>query len=202
MKNLLTCDYGLCPPDLRETIISTMKSVGISDRSIGMLIDAGYFTAPAARHHHCARLGGLALHSYNVAKRLCELSRVLGCQWERPDGPIIVGLLHDLVKVSCYRWTGTEFIFQKVGFADEDSGQKIKPSGNHGVVSGLLCDHFDIDLRDDEMVCITAHMGSYGDEFEAKFYDRNVHRGAWYREVLATHMADMIACHVDERGVC
>lgn len=185
---LIGCDCGVCPDHLRSTICGTLIKCGCSGSAIRNLIDAGYFTAPASAGHHLAVTGGLALHSYTVARRLCELSKVIGCDWLRPDGPIVVGLLHDLVKIECYR--RTEHGWQFVGSKGSD----------HGYRSMQIAENLGFELRSDESLAIVTHMGGYGTTWERELYNRSVGRGGYYRQVLATHMADMIACHVDERG--
>ena len=62
----------------------------------------GYFEAPAGMKHHGAYEGGLFDHSLQVSYELIELTEKLGLKWERHEGPLVVGLLHDLCKVKQY----------------------------------------------------------------------------------------------------
>ena len=80
-----------------------LTNAGLSEEQIQKLRDVGYFEAPAAKKHHLAEPGGLALHSTNVTYWLLKLSETMKVKWPRPESPYLVGMLHDLVKCFCYR---------------------------------------------------------------------------------------------------
>jgi len=120
-----------------------------------------FFTAPASTNAHGAWPEGLLSHSIGTAQILIELTRKNNIQWDYPDSPIIVGLLHDICKVNSYReysknykdasgrWRSrTEYCF------DEQL-----PLG-HGEKSLFLVSQF-MQLTNQEALCIRWHMTSY-----------------------------------------
>jgi 23S rRNA maturation-related 3'-5' exoribonuclease YhaM len=66
------------------------------------LYSTDYFSAPASANGHSNIIGGLALHSYNVYQRLDEINNKMdfGIPF---DSVLILGLLHDICKISFYK---------------------------------------------------------------------------------------------------
>ncbi|MBR1390919.1 MAG: hypothetical protein IJ567_05685 [Lachnospiraceae bacterium] len=160
---------------------------------IHLLDETGFFTAPAARKHHGAYIGGLYDHSEAVAMELADLTRALKLEWEREASPVIVGMLHDLCKTQ-------EYVLVK----DKESGTyKIEWNDQqiltgHGTVSVIIAQQLasnlsDFWLTDEEMLCIRYHMGAFTDAKEWEFYGRAIEE---YPNVLYTHTADMIASKI------
>lgn len=153
-----------------------------TDATIEWLRDIGYFTCPAAKSHHGNHEGGLYNHSMMVASELERLTKGLNLEWERPESPWVVGLLHDICKTDDYDY---EF--------GEDTYIDYKPNHmGHGSKSVLLiAGHFP--LTEEEAMCITYHMGAFTDKEEWKYYSNAVKE---YPNVLYTHTADMIASQI------
>lgn len=150
----------------------------------------GYYEAPASKGHHLAEKGGLARHSFNVTKRLCELSMAMDVKWSRPESPYLVGMLHDLVKCQCYRLN-----------SDGETYRYVQPKWpGHGVASVMIATvELGIQLNPDEAAAIIHHMGAFGlsgralDEFDAAL-------DAYPGPIIATHTADWSAARLDESG--
>lgn len=148
----------------------------------------GYYEAPASKGHHLAEKGGLARHSVNVTKRLCELSMAMDVKWSRPESPYLVGMLHDLVKCQCYRLN-----------ADGQTYSYVQPKWpGHGVASVMIATaELGIVLTPDEAAAIIHHMGAFGlssrdlNEFDAAL-------DAFPGPIIATHTADWSAARLDE----
>lgn len=144
----------------------------------------GFTELPASLNHHLSGQGGLLIHSVNVAKSLIELTEKLNLKWERPESPIIIGLLHDLCKLEFYKRDGDRFVHNDNPEFD---------LGGHGMLSVVLAQRF-IKLTDEEIYCIRFHMGAYEQKDWSKF-DTAIKR---YPNVLYTHTADMIASKILE----
>lgn len=170
-----------------------LTNAGLSEEQIQKLRDIGYFEAPAARKHHLAEPGGLALHSTNVTYWLLKLSETMKVKWPRPESPYLVGMLHDLVKCFCYRpITGAGQ--DKVEYKKVDT----KYAG-HGLASCMFARDLGIELLPIEFRSIEYHMGAFGlSAQELKAYDAVLSYKDSTLNLYATHTADMIASHVDE----
>ncbi len=162
------------------------------------LIEKGFFTAPASTKYHGAYEGGLFDHSFAVAKYLVSLTVRNNLQWEKPNSPLIVGMFHDLCKIDNY-------VHPVAGYANSLAGQvpiiddeKWEYNKNtlftgHGTKSVLLLSQF-YNLTEEEVACITYHMGAFTEKEEWTHYTGAVHK---YANVLWTHQADMLASHVE-----
>lgn len=170
-----------------------LTNAGLSEEQIQKLRDVGYFEAPAARKHHLAEPGGLAIHSTNVTYWLLKLSETMEVRWPRPESPYLVGMLHDLVKCFCYRpITGAGQ--DKVEYKKVDT----KYAG-HGLASCMFARDLGIELQPIEFRSIEYHMGAFGlSAEELKAYDAVLNYKDSTLNLYATHTADMIASHVDE----
>ena len=170
-----------------------LTNAGLSEKQIQKLRDVGYFEAPAAKKHHLAEPGGLALYSTNVTYWLLKLSETMKVKWPRPESPYLVGMLHDLVKCFCYRQiTGAGQ--DKVEYKKVDT----KYAG-HGLASCMFARDLGIELLPIEFRSIEYHMGAFGlSADELKAYDAVLNYKDSTLNLYATHTADMIASHVDE----
>lgn len=132
----------------------------------------------AGRKHHGTNDSDLVRHSMCVAKQLEILTKNNSLSWERPESPIIVGLLHDVCK--CYNY-----------IKDEDGNwvwNKETPSG-HGTLSLLILNKL-VPLTLEEQACIRYHMGAYeGKEVWGELSNAI----KTYPNILWTCQADMIA---------
>ena len=143
----------------------------------------GYFNAPASAQYHGSHEGGLYEHSWRVAEYLSEISSALEYKWDRWQSPFIIGLLHDVCKCDEYKAT-------KEGYERNDETRYL----GHGDKSLIiLMGH--ADLTEEEKMCIRYHMGAYTDKKEWSYYGNAVRECSG---VLLTHMADMLASHVDD----
>lgn len=165
----------------------------IPKECLDWLWDIGFFTAPASAKHHGNYVGGLYEHSKNVAIALENLTDRLGLEWERRDSPYIIGLLHDVCKVDQYVVTG--YLTENMPRYDFNPDTLYKGHGEKSVL--LLTPH--ISLTEEEVACITYHMGAFTNSAEWDNYTGAIHR---YPNVLYTHTADMIATHIMEVKIC
>lgn len=170
-----------------------LKNAGLSDEQIEKLRDVGYFEAPAAKKHHLAEPGGLAIHSTNVTYWILKLSEAMEVKWPRPESPYLVGMLHDLVKCFCYRpITGAG--------QDKVEYKKVETKyAGHGLASCMFARDLGIELQPIEFRSIEYHMGAFGlSAEELKAYDAVLNYKDSTLNLYATHTADMIASHVEE----
>lgn len=152
----------------------------ISEEDKGILIDYGFFNAPASIKYHGNYEGGLLDHSLEVTKCLIDITQRFELKWLRPESPYIVGMLHDLCKVDDYvigddgKWTYNPSMVPGHGQKSVD------------ILSGM------IDLTEEEILCIRYHMGAYVSS-DWSGYDESIKK---YETVMWTHHADMYASKV------
>ena len=178
-----------------------LTNAGLSEEQIQKLRDVGYFEAPAARKHHLAEPGGLAIHSTNVTYWLLKLSETMEVKWPRPESPYLVGMLHDLVKTSCY--------VSVEGEATDEHGREIEkwfeyvqPAyPGHGIASVMIAAELGIKLMPDEIAAITYHMGMFGVGREYTDKEFNAALAKFPQQLIATHCSDWYAARVTEEGV-
>lgn len=177
------------------------EKAGLELEQVQALCKRRYFEAPASKGHHLAYPGGLLEHSVNVAEKLVELTKTLKIKWGRPEGPYLVGLLHDLVKCDCYKivldGTGPQ---APLGEGKEKYIIKWndKWGDDHGLASLDICDELGIKLNSDERSAIKYHMGRFGigkEYLECRYRDALDGYGP---QVLATHFADWWASEIIE----
>lgn len=149
-----------------------------------------YLNAPASAGHHLAVKGGLAIHSMNVTDRLLQLSEAIKISWSDSWSPYVIGMCHDMCKMSAYDFkTGKEIT-------------KLKPVfPGHGTLSAMLAPGFlGHPISYVEQTCIVYHMGAWrvGEEYDVWHLDAAV--SEFPLEVIATHTADMLASQYDEIG--
>lgn len=149
-----------------------------------------FFTAPASTCFHGSYEGGLFDHCINVADVLFKLSKgvVLPSTkpWERPESPIIVGLLHDATKLGLY-------VKNEQGVWTHDPNY-VQLGSCHGDDSRVKVNNY-VDLTEEEQLCIRWHMGAYEGPESWDGYDAAIKK---YPHVLWTHTADMLASKVME----
>lgn len=158
------------------------KKAGLDEKAIEALKARGYFDAPASKGHHLAYPSGLLEHSVNVTEQLVKLTKTLKIKWQRPEGPYLVGLLHDLVKCDCYKIVrdGNKFSIKWC-----DTWGDL-----HGLASTRIVNELDIGTEEDEWASIRYHMGRFGvgkDYLECEYRAALKNYGP---QVLATHFAD------------
>lgn len=156
----------------------------------------GFFTAPASTKYHGNYEGGLFDHSYLVAIQLRNLTKANKLVWTNKRSPIVVGLFHDICKTDQYRHP-TEKVCSgsepcEVSIPDKWEYRDDILLKGHGDKSVMILAS-QMQLTEEEVMCIRYHMGAFTDKAEWNDYTRAVHR---YPNVLWTHHADMIASHV------
>lgn len=176
----------------RQRVFQIAAEKILSDEAICTLIDMGFCDAPASTKYHGAYPGGLLKHSLNVMDKLNQFTTIFGLKWQRPESPIIIGLLHDLCKVDQYKKT----------LADQESGKTIYTWNNeptvkgHGMKSVIYIQRYcGIVLTEEEIACIIYHMGAFCPKEEWGDFTDAIHK---YPNVLWTHTADMYATHIQE----
>ena len=179
-----------------------------------------FFTAPASSRFHLSRPGGLVEHSVNVyerLKQLCECEALNDPSFVEPSPETIavIGLLHDVCKIGVYIQSTRnqksydpakiaaanpyqvkhdqlgDFIWESiVGYQFDDP----IPYG-HGEKSVYLISEF-MKLTREEAFAIRFHMGAWTDSD----YDKRNAGKAFdlYPLALFTHLADMMATHIDD----
>jgi len=171
------------PSQISEALLRSEFAVAkIPGRAIERLFGAGYLTAPASRSHHFAEKGGLAAHSMNVAAKLVGLGA-----FDDLASCYRVGLLHDIVKLLCYK-------------PDGDGWRKVSiPYPGHGTASAMIAADFGIDLSPVERAAITWHMGVFN--LTGDLLDAYGEACATYgKPVVLTHAADFLAS-IDEKNL-
>lgn len=148
------------------------------------LVCNGFFTTPASTKYHGSYEGGLFDHSYTVTNTLLSLTTKNDLKWEKAESPYMVGMFHDLCKMDYY-------IKQKDGTFTTNPHPFLI---GHGTKSVSLLSMF-YGMSEEEIACITYHMGAFTKKEEWGGYTRAVTK---YENVLWTHQADMIASYVFE----
>lgn len=170
------------------------------EKVLEYLKGSDYFIAPSSTRFHSSFEGGLLVHSLNVVYYLLYLTDKLQLKWERPESPIIIGLLHDLCK--------TNFYNVEYKNAKNEKGELIKvpyytikdlnPIGVHGDKSVMLIQKLGFKLTDEELYCIRFHMGAYeGKEVFSSLGEAKKK----YPNILYTCLADELAT-IWEDEVC
>lgn len=188
-----------------ESILDPGRDVILKNEKLkNWLKENNYFTAPASTKYHGAYEGGLFDHSYQVYKRLLELTVNNGLQWERPESPFIIGMFHDLCKCDQYiKKEGFRSDIPGIDIVQYNAGYHYEYNVNtllkgHGSKSVMLLSQF-MSLTEEEMLCIRYHMGPYGNEVEQKEewagYDLAIRKTGGL--CLWANTADMIASKLD-----
>lgn len=159
--------------DYNKKFMVWFEFIGGDPVLFNWLLNNGFFEAPASRNYHGNFVGGLMVHSVNVAETLSGFD----LKWENPRSPLLIGLFHDLCKIDQYRSNGECYRLNE---------NKILQG--HGSKSVMLLSQF-FKLTEEEIMCIRFHMGAYEkDDWESlKLAIKK------FPNVLWTHHADMMA---------
>lgn len=171
--------------DIKDRLLKYIEIMPIHTRiDRQLLIDMGFFNAPASTKYHGDYTGGLFDHSLKVTEILLELTDKLDLTWERPESPHIIGMYHDICKCDLYEW---DYENSRYTYKDD----LIIPG--HGDKSIIMVQHH-LRLTDEEIACIRWHMGAYEKDTKMwEYYGRAIEK---YPNVLFTHTADMIASKI------
>lgn len=162
-----------------EQLLQDYLERGEIKRIISALEELGFFEAPASTKYHGAYEGGLFDHSYAVTRELMRLTEDLDLKWERPESPIIVGIMHDLCKHDTYKFDKELNVFVYNTEADSRHGEKSAE------LAQLI-----IPLTEEERTCIRWHMGAYDQKENWGPLGQAIKE---FHNVLWTHTADMVA---------
>lgn len=167
-----------------------------SDDFLEWLPTTDFFSAPASTRFHSSYSGGLAQHSLNVYARLDQLCFASGYPVLPLDVTMVVGICHDLCKTGFYK-ASTRPVKENGQWTQRDCWviDEEFPFG-HGEKSALLASQH-LKLSKKELLAIRWHMGVYSDPADRV-------KAVWKRDAgrmplaLNTHLADMMATHIDE----
>lgn len=165
---------------MNEKVVTARMSV-VAKR----LGKTSFYEMPASSHFHSCYRGGLLQHSLNVWNNLEILTTQLGLTWGDPSSPFIIAMLHDACKIDAYSYN------PDYGVWEAKNGHR----SGHGELSLEVCEELGIPLTDEEKACIRWHMGSFDDVDNWNKYTDAIHN---YPNVLYTHVADMMATHINE----
>lgn len=148
------------------------------------LIELGYFDAPASRGNHHGYVGGLVDHSLQVMSNLLSYTNNEELEWEDSRSPFIIALLHDLCKVDDYVYDEENKVFKH--------NINKKYGNGHGDKSVKIIEEvLELELTDEESMCIQYHMGPFSTNEEYwRIYQNAVNE---YPNILWTHQADIIS---------
>ena len=163
----------------RETLHDLCNSISVECDK--WLEDIGFYEKPASIRYHGKESGDLFRHSVMVANQLIRLTEYLNLHWQRPDSPIIIGLLHDVCKCDDY--------VEANGAWEYNKNKLIDGHGDKSVI--MLAGH--IQLTEEEVFCIRYHMGAFTEKEQWPYYNKAIER---YPNILYTHTADMIASKI------
>lgn len=162
------------------------------------LIRNGFCSAPASANHHGNHEGGLFDHSIAVARALQRYTRKLNLHWKNERSPLLVGILHDLCKIDSYKKVVTKPASFDFEVFSEDPEEYHYEYNNEAIIQGhgdksvIYALQLGIELTEEEIACISYHMGAYEtDRWSA--YDKSIKK---YPNVLFTHTADMEASKI------
>ena len=135
-----------------------------ADKVLEYLEKSDFFTAPASTRFHNAFKGGLLAHSIGVANKLSDLSDDNKIKWQRPESPIVIGLLHDICKTHFYQVDFKNVKNNESGKWESVEYYRVEekmPFGIHGDKSVMLLLQLGFELTSEEVYCIRYHMGAY-----------------------------------------
>lgn len=167
-----------------------------ADKLLEYLEKSDFFTAPASTRFHLSIEGGLVQHSINVYERLIkmDLNNV------SDETKAIVSLLHDVCKTNYYKVdyrnakNETTGQWEKVPYYTVDDQL---PYG-HGEKSVYIINGF-MKLTREEAITINFHMGGFDERVKGGSYSLGT-AFEKYPLALYTHIADMQASYLDEKG--
>lgn len=162
----------------------------ITPEIIDQLARMGFFTAPAAIHHHGAFTGGLFHHSAAVMNMLLVYTEQLELDWNRKESPYIVGMFHDLCKTDDYVPVARSQILGETEWGYNDK-RLLTGHGDKSVI--MLQQLLKGNVTMQEAMCIRWHMGAFDSKENWNAYGNAV---ACDQNVLYTHTADMYASRV------
>lgn len=147
--------------------------------------ETSFYQMPASTRYHGNFAGGLLQHCTNVWRNLEKLTNALNLKWQDPSSPYIIAMLHDACKIDAYCFNHDYKCWER----------NENHSDGHGDLSLRVAEELGIELTDEEKACIRWHMGAFDEKENWGQFTGSIHQ---YPNVFWTHVADMMAAHIDE----
>ena len=178
-----------------DELLWTYRRKGYSHLLEYLVNDTDFLTAPASTKFHGNFPGGLLMHSYNVTKRMTELSKLNGISnHETTDESIaLTGIFHDLCKVNTYKRPAENSNATTIYNSSNPFGYQNKEelvTGFHGPKSVFILQKY-INLKNWEATAIMCHMGNFESKDSSKVFETN--HLAWI-----LHAADEASTFIDK----
>lgn len=213
----------------KKRYLELINSITVKDADLkglnNWLEKSDFFTAPATLRYHGSYPGGLCEHSLNVYDNLVKLASIFATrfepQWDTDaqGNPIketlrtvevnqysadtlkIVALMHDIGKTNIFTTYKRNVKNEETGKWEQKQEYKVKEAserfiyGNHEQNSEFIAHTF-FPLSVEESSAILNHLGGMGAD-SAQMIAPTVY--SKYSLALLLHMADLIACYIDEK---
>lgn len=213
----------------KERYLELISSITVPDSDIQGLIKwleaSDFFTAPATTRYHGSYDGGLCAHSLCVYDNLVKLSNMFALipekKWEvdeegkyipesahvvmqsiySEDTLKIVALMHDIGKANHFTTFMRNVKNEDTGKWEQRKEFKIREAGerfiygNHEQNSEFITHSF-FPLSVEESSAILNHLGGMGPDSSQNIIPTIYTK---YSLALLLHMADLVACYIDEK---
>lgn len=213
----------------KERFLELISSIKIKDANIEGLLrwldKSDFFVAPASTKYHGSYAGGLCAHSLKVYDNLVKLTEMFATtvdqKWEvdeegkpipesvhmveRPiyseDTLKVVALMHDIGKANHFTTYMRNVKNETTGKWEQVEEFKVKDAeerfiyGNHEQNSEFMTHAF-FPLSVEESSAILNHLGGMGAD-SAQMIIPTIYTK--YSLALLLHMADLVACYIDEK---
>lgn len=213
----------------KERYLELISSITVPDSDIQGLIKwleaSDFFTAPATTRYHGSYDGGLCAHSLCVYDNLVKLSNMFALipekKWEvdeegkyipesahvvmqsiySEDTLKIVALMHDIGKANHFTTFMRNVKNEDTGKWEQRKEFKIREAGerfiygNHEQNSEFIAHSF-FPLSVEESSAILNHLGGMGPDSSQNIIPTIYTK---YSLALLLHMADLVACYIDEK---
>lgn len=213
----------------KKRFLELISSIKNEDADIAGLVKwlekSDFFTAPATTRYHGSYAGGLCAHSLRVYDNLVKLASIFATrfepQWDTDaqGNPIketlrtvevnqysadtlkIVALMHDIGKTNHFTTYMRNIKNETTGKWEQKQEFKVKDAnerfiyGNHEQNSEFMAHAF-FPLSVEESSAILNHLGGMGAD-SAQMIAPTIY--SKYSLALLLHMADLVACYIDEK---
>lgn len=213
----------------KERYLELISSISVPDSDIQGLIKwleaSDFFIAPATTRYHGSYDGGLCAHSLCVYENLVKLSNMFALipekKWEvdeegkyipesahvvmqsiySEDTLKIVALMHDIGKANHFTTFMRNVKNEDTGKWEQRKEFKIREAGerfiygNHEQNSEFITHSF-FPLSVEESSAILNHLGGMGADSSQNIIPTIYTK---YSLALLLHMADLVACYIDEK---
>lgn len=213
----------------KKRYLEIINSITLADADIKGLINwlekSDFFSAPATLKYHGSYPGGLCEHSLKVYDNLVKLASIFTTsyepQWDTDSqgNPIketvrtvevsqysadtlkIVALMHDIGKTNYFTTYQRNVKNEETGKWEQKEEYKVKDAserfilGNHEQNSEYIAHSF-FPLSVEESSAILNHLGGMGAD-SAQIIAPTIYTK--YTLAVLLHMADLIACYIDEK---